>query len=148
MSMIYVESRTRLAILGAIVTVGFAATEARAAGPRPLFQMPVPCGQTWRASTYAAHWNGDQDAIDLAQRDENQNNLSEGEFAVAAAPGTVLNVYTNGAGEHRVFLDHGGGWRTDYIHLESLPPLSVGQQIGQGQVVGRVGKSGASSFHL
>jgi hypothetical protein len=148
----HVPSRTCLAVFGALVTVGLAATEARAAGPRPLFQMPVPCGQTWRASTYSTHWTtqgiSHPDAIDLAQRDENQNNLSEGEFAFAAAAGTVANVYTNGAGEHRVFLDHGGGWRTDYIHLESLPPLSVGQQIGQGQVVGRVGKSGATSFHL
>ena len=80
------------------MTMGLTAVEAWAAGPRPVFQMPVPCGQTWRASTYEAHWNGDQDAIDLAQRDEDQNNLSEGEFAIAAAAGTVSQVYTNGTG--------------------------------------------------
>ncbi len=143
------RSSASLAILGFNINMGLTAVEAWAAGPRPLFQMPVPCGQTWRASTYEAHWQpDDQDAIDLAQRDEDQNNLSDGEFAIAAAAGTVSNVYTNGAGEHRVFLDHGNGWRTDYIHLESLPPLSVGQQIAQGQVVGRVSNSGAVSPHL
>lgn len=138
---------TSAALLGVALAMGLGPTDAWAAGPRPLFRMPVPCGQTWRASTYAEHWNGDQDAIDLAQRDGNQNNLSEGEFAVAAAAGTVQKAYTDG-GEHRVFLDHGNGWRTDYVHLESVPPLTVGQQIAQGQVVGRVSNSGAVSMHL
>ena len=123
-----------------------AATEA--AGPAPFFQMPVPCGQTWDASTYAEHWNGDQDAIDLAQRDEDLNNLSEGEPALAAAAGTVEKVYQNGKGENRVFIDHGNGWRTDYVHLESVPPLTVGQHVAQGEMVGRISNSGAESMHL
>src|SRR5690606_35608695 len=94
--------------------------DASAAGPRPHFQMPVPCGQTWHASTYAAHWNGNDDpsgrnAIDLAQRGAQLSNLSEGEPALASAAGTVKKVYTESNGEHRVFLDHGGGWETHYI---------------------------------
>jgi hypothetical protein len=145
------SNRSRLTAVGAAVgvamTLSLTSPAAEAAGPRPLFQMPVPCGQTWRASTYWEHWNYDQDAIDLAQRDEDQHNLSEGEFAVAAAAGTVMAVYTSN-GEHRVSIDHGGGWQTDYIHLESLPPLSVGQAVAQGQVVGRVSNSGAVSMHL
>lgn len=137
-----------LSLASALALSALAPLDALAAGPRPPFQLPTPCGQTWRASTYEAHWNGDQDALDLAQRDENQANLSDGEFALAAAAGTVQSVYTNGAGEHRVFLDHGNGWRTDYIHLKELPPLTVGQQIAQGEVVGIVSNSGASSPHL
>jgi murein DD-endopeptidase MepM/ murein hydrolase activator NlpD len=145
--------RSALALAGAMAAFALASTDAQAAGPRPLFQMPVPCGQTWEASTYPAHWNGNKDpsgrnAIDLAQRDGLGNNISEGEPALASAAGTVLKVYTADNGEHRVFLDHGGGWETHYIHLESVPPLTVGQHIAQGQVVGRISNSGAVSMHL
>ena len=44
----------------------FAASAAEAAGPRPFFQMPFACGQTWEASTYDGHWP-DQDSIDLGE---------------------------------------------------------------------------------
>lgn len=145
-------ARSAAAIAGAGAVLLVAATAARTAGPMPPFQMPVACGQTWDASTYSTHWTVDhvshQDAIDLAQRDEDLANLSEGEPAIAAASGTVKKVYTSSKGEHRVFIDHGNGWETDYIHLESVPPLAVGQEVAQGQMVGRVGKSGAESFHL
>jgi hypothetical protein len=114
---------------------------AQAAGPIPNFQLPLPCGQTWRASTYTQHWNGDQDALDFAQRDGSQNNLSRGEYALAAAAGEIDVVHTVG-GEHRVYVDHGGGWRTAYIHLKELPPLTVGQRVAQGEVIGLVSNSG------
>jgi hypothetical protein len=137
--------------LALVALTGFlvAATETPAAGPRPLFQMPVPCGQTWEASTYAKHWNGNPNAIDLAQRDEDGNNISEGEPALASAAGTVLKVFkTKTKGENRVYIDHGDGWRTDYVHLESVPPLTVGQHVAQGEMVGRISNSGAKSMHL
>jgi hypothetical protein len=121
---------------------------AHAAGPRPLFQMPVPCGQTWEASTYEAHWNGNQNAIDLAQREEDGSNISEGEPALASADGTVEDAYTTSTGEHRVLLDHGGGWTTHYVHLESVPPLADGQFVAQGEQIGRISNSGAESMHL
>jgi Peptidase family M23 len=146
----FTKTMWRPAVALAGVTAAFLVTsvEAETAGPQPPFQMPVPCGQTWDASTYKEHWNGDQDAIDLAQRDRNNANISEGEPALAAAAGVVDEVYTSSNGEHRVFLDHGGGWKTAYVHLESLPPLKVGQQIAQGEMVGRISNSGAESMHL
>ena len=140
--------RTALLLMVAMATLLLAAADSQAAGPRPLFQMPVPCGQTWEASTYEKHWNGDQDAIDLAQRDADRNNISEGEPALASAPGVVKKVYTTSKGEHRVFLDHGNGWETHYVHLESVPPLAVGQRVAQGEMVGRISNSGADSMHL
>jgi hypothetical protein len=115
---------------------------AETAGPMPLFQAPTPCGQVWDISTYKKHWNGDQDALDMAQRDTDGGNISEGEPALAAAAGTVKKVATENGGEHRVFLDHGGGWETAYVHLESLPPLTVGQHVAQGEMVGRISNSG------
>ena len=148
-----------LAFAGVTAAFLLASTDARAAGPRPLFQMPVPCGQTWEASTYATHWTatdaegrkvGHPNAIDLAQRNEDGDNISEGEPALASAAGTILKVYQAGNGENRVFIDHGNGWRTDYIHLESVPPLTVGQHVAQGEMVGRISNSGAEDkgMHL
>ena len=119
----------------------------QASGPRPSFQMPVPCGQTWDASTYDNHWP-DQDSIDIAERDDDGNNISEGEPVLASSAGTVLNVFTTGGGEHRVYLDHGDGWVTHYIHIEEKPPLAVGQSVAQGEQIGRTSNSGATAVHL
>jgi Peptidase family M23 len=134
-----------LAGVAALLLVAPGAVDA--AGPRPLFQMPVPCGQKWEASTYEGHWNGDQDAIDLAQREDDGTNISEGEPALASADGTVADAYTSN-GEHRVLLDHGGGWTTHYVHLESVPPLADGQFVAAGEQIGRISNSGAESMHL
>ena len=60
----------------------------------------------------------------------------------------MKKVYTTSKGEHRVFLDHGNGWETHYVHLESVPPLAVGQKVAQGEVVGRISNSGADGMHL
>ena len=120
---------------------------AEAAGARPFFQMPFACGQTWEASTYDGHWP-DQDSIDLGQWSNSDANVSKGEPVLASADGTVLDVFTNSGGDIRVYLDHGGGWVTHYIHLEQVPPLSIGQKVAQGEQIGRVGNSGTEAYHL
>jgi hypothetical protein len=117
------------------------------AGWRPLFQMPVPCGQTWDASTYDTHWP-DPDSIDIAQRDDSGTNISEGEPVLASYAGTVAKAWTTDGGDHRVVLDHGGGWQTLYIHIEEVPPLAIGQQVAQGEQIGRTSNSGATAMHL
>ncbi len=119
---------------------------AQASGPRPFFQMPLACGQTWEASTYDGHWP-DQDSIDLGQWTGNSN-ISKGQPVLASADGVVLQAFTHADGSNRVYLDHGAGWVTHYIHLQSLPPLTVGQHVAQGQVIGTVGNSGTEAFHL
>ena len=124
-----------------------ATTSAEAAGPRPFFQMPFACGQTWEASTYDGHWP-DQDSIDLGEWTAADANMSQGEPVLASADGTVKKVFTNSGGDIRVYLDHGDGWVTHYIHLESVPPLTEGQFVGQGEQIGRVGNSGTEQYHL
>jgi murein DD-endopeptidase MepM/ murein hydrolase activator NlpD len=43
----------------------------------------------------------------------------------------------------QVWLSHGDGLITRYVHLSSIAPgLKVGQQVAQGQVIGTVGNSG------
>ena len=149
--------RTLIAATALAATASLAAsTAAQAAGPRPNFQLPVSCGQVWEASTYwtnpgeeneKKHWPN-LNSVDLAQRDADANNLSEGEPALASADGTVTRVKKADNGEVQVFLDHGNGWETYYIHLVDVPPLTIGQAVAQGERIGTVGKSGADSPHL
>jgi murein DD-endopeptidase MepM/ murein hydrolase activator NlpD len=48
-----------------------------------------------------------------------------------------------------VILDHGRGYTTLYGHMSSFGKIRVGQRIGQGTVIGRVGMTGlASGPHL
>ena len=109
--------------------------------------MPFACGQTWEASTYNGHWP-DQDSIDLGEWTAGDANMSQGEPVLASADGTVQKIFTSPGGDHRVYLDHGDGWVTHYIHLESIPPLTEGQKVGQGEQIGRVGNSGTEAYHL
>ena len=49
-----------------------------------------------------------------------------------------------------VQIDHGGGYVTYYLHLNSKPPVTVGQRVKQGDVIGYVGMTGGTStgYHL
>lgn len=62
----------------------------------------------------------------------------------AAAAGKVTKAssgtWGGGYGNHAI-IDHGNGVQTLYAHLDYLD-VSVGQQVTQGQVLGRMGRSG------
>ena len=89
-------ARTRLTrglphVAIAFIGIWTLAVPAQAYGPRPFFQMPVACGQTWEASTYNGHWP-DQDSIDLGEWSPQDTNTGHGEPVLASADGTVLDV--------------------------------------------------------
>lgn len=73
----------------------------------------------------------------------------EGAKILAPAGGIVRLAhpelyYTGGT----IILDHGHGLNTAYLHLSKLD-VSVGQSVGAGEVIGRVGKTGrATGPHL
>jgi murein DD-endopeptidase MepM/ murein hydrolase activator NlpD len=65
---------------------------------------------------------------------------------VAAANGTVANVGPRNGYGRTIALSHPGGTETLYAHLSSFAPgLAPGQQVRQGQTIGRVGSTGLSS---
>jgi hypothetical protein len=142
------RSAAAVAALTAMTSLAAAAC-AQAAGPAPNFQMPLQCGQMWEATTYEDH-GPDPDSIDLGMWDADDNNISSGEPVLASADGVVTSVKLNGKNENQVYLDHGNGWTTQHKHLESLPPLTVGQHVAQGEQIGRVGNTGIQpiAFHL
>ncbi|GAB3654705.1 hypothetical protein GCM10027589_13560 [Actinocorallia lasiicapitis] len=121
-----------LALAGA---VGLGSTEAAA---DPLFQAPVPCGQVWTAATHSGH--ADADMLDLVSND----GVTRGKPALASASGTVVtSTFYSDAG-NTVVIDHGAGWQTRYLHLDSRW-VSAGQWVGAGQQIGVVGSTGSAT---
>ncbi|SCL32438.1 Peptidase family M23 [Micromonospora nigra] len=122
-------------------------------GPRPLFQMPVPCGETWRLSTYPGHDDYDVDLVPT--RGE-----AWGQPVLASYEGTVTVAGINGSlggrtpeepegprgrgGGYWVKIDHGGRWETQYLHLLEPPLVREGERVTRGQQIGRVGSTGNS----
>lgn len=126
----------------------------RPPGPRPVFQLPVACGETWTLSTYPGHDDYD---IDLyPERGE-----TWGRPILASAAGVVLDAGIDGelggrtpqqpegpmgrGGGYWVKLDHGGKWTTLYLHMIEPPAVGTGQRVTMGQRLGRIGSTGKSS---
>ncbi len=68
-----------------------------------------------------------------------------GDKVHAAAAGTVLEAqggWNRGYGTY-VLIDHGNGLHTLYAHLSQLD-VEPGQRVQRGQLIGRVGSSGAA----
>ncbi len=67
-----------------------------------------------------------------------------GDAIVAADSGTVaLATYGSGYGNY-IMINHGNGNATLYAHMSSMA-VSAGQTVTQGQVIGYVGSTGAST---
>ncbi|MFK3980798.1 FG-GAP-like repeat-containing protein [Micromonospora sp. NPDC050397] len=139
--------------IGAAGAIG-PAQSAQAAGPRPLFQLPVNCGETWRLSTYVGHDNYD---IDMTPT----SGSAWGRPILASFAGTVVASGIDGTlggrtpqnpggpmgtgGGYYVKVDHGNGWRTLYLHMLQSPMVRVGDTVARGQQLGKVGSTGSSS---
>ncbi|MDC0715723.1 peptidoglycan DD-metalloendopeptidase family protein [Nannocystis bainbridge] len=104
----------------------------------PAFQLPFPCGQVWAGQTRTNH--SPVNSVDFNRTDDVNDPV------VAAAAGKVSRVANEGATSYGkwVEIDHGGGYRTRYAHLNSQS-VTVGQSVSQGQKIGTVGSTGGSS---
>jgi len=66
----------------------------------------------------------------------------------AAAAGRVVSVGEQGAYGTQIVVEHEPGLQTRYAHLSAVN-VAVGDRVGQGQEIGRVGQSGrATGPHL
>lgn len=72
-----------------------------------------------------------------------------GEQVVASKGGVVMEAgYSNSAGNY-VKIDHGNGYTSVYMHLNSINNCSAGSTVGAGQQIGTVGATGiATGDHL
>jgi len=69
---------------------------------------------------------------------------SSGTPIKAADSGTVVMAGSNGGYGNWTLIDHGGGLATGYAHQSSIG-VRVGQRVTRGEIIGRVGSTGAST---
>lgn len=104
-----------------------------------MFALPMP-GQLTSPYGYRRHPMGGGEkfhhGVDIATK--------EGSEIGAAAAGTVSRVGYNGSYGRYIIITHGGGYETLYAHL-SRQLVRAGQEIDQGQLIGREGDTGRST---
>jgi Peptidase family M23/FG-GAP-like repeat/Tachylectin len=116
---------------------GLTVMAAPAAQAAPAFQLPFECGQQWRLDTW-----GHNPALDMV-REPNQVG-TEGAALLAPAAGTVNQSFYHDNAGNVIQINHGGGHFTTYLHLQRRD-VGVGARVAQGQLIGRVGKTGPTS---
>ncbi len=104
----------------------------------PVFQLPFPCDQVWSGQTRTNH--SPPSSVDFNRPDD------LGDDVVAAARGVVTRVENEGATSYGrwIEIDHGGGYRTRYAHLDTQL-VAVGQPVLRGQNIGTLGNTGGST---
>ena len=111
-------------------------------GKEPALEIPtgkVTSGFGWRADPFhgAARFHR---GIDIK--------VAYGQDVQTAASGRVVSAGTEGGYGQTVVIEHAAGIRTRYAHL-STTLVAAGEEVREGQVVGRAGHSGrATGTHL
>ncbi|MET7397656.1 M23 family metallopeptidase [Dactylosporangium sp. NPDC005572] len=157
---------TMIGVIAACVLVSYLVIKQRLGdddppgpGPRPAFQLPFPCGEAWRLTTYPGHDDYDIDFFYVGGPSAGRSVVASADGTVewagwngtladgsAAQPGTVG---TRGGLGFGVILSHGGGWFTSYGHLNTWPAVKTGDAVKRGQLLGRVGRTGSTQVdHL
>ncbi len=88
--------------------------------------------QTLMYDNTMADWRT-HDGIDIA--------CGLGTEVLAAAGGTVVSVMTDDLLGTTVEIDHANGTHSIYSNLASAPPVTAGQMVTMGQVIGSVGST-------
>jgi hypothetical protein len=126
-----------LAVVG-VLMLAVAPAGAAVQAERPGFQLPLPCGTRWTTASHDGH--ASQWMIDMVA----PNGNSSGMPVLAAAGGTVSASLFSSTGGNMVVIDHGDGWQTRYLHLNTRS-VALNDTVAQGQQLGTVGTTGDST---
>ncbi|MDI3404188.1 M23 family metallopeptidase [Streptomyces cavernicola] len=129
---------------GVLAAAALSAPTAAAQDPladRPDFKAPYQCKE--KGWTYF----GGHDYTGALDINKGSGNSDLGEPILASAGGKV-NVATDSKAGKYVEIDHGGGWQTRYLHLQSQT-VKDGAKVQQGDRIGTLGNTGdAPLAHL
>lgn len=133
----------RTVVLLVATLFGFSVAQAQ----KPNLKLPFSAGESWQltrgygGSTHQDYgpWMNDSYALDFAQQECGSWQKS----ILATAFGTVLKASDDGGWGLTVIIDHGGGYRSRYSHLDSVS-VQPNQEVYQGQEVGKCGNSGTT----
>ena len=137
----HVAHRPRRAVTSALVGIaalaapGPATAAAQEGGPD--LELPFTCGDKWRLDTW-----GHAPALDMVREPDQEG--TEGALLVAPAGGVVVESFRHDNAGEVIQIDHGGGWFTTYLHLQSRS-VEVGAEVAQGAEIGNVGRTGPTS---
>ena len=116
-----------------LLSLGLVSGGAAASTP-PVFELPFGCSQIWQGTT--------TQTAQPPQSIEFTRPSQVAESVLASAAGRIAVVrdlgYGNSKGRY-IVIDHGSGWRTTYLNLESFN-VAVGQYVGMGHKIGSIGK--------
>lgn len=73
---------------------------------------------------------------------------AEGDSVKTAAGGTVVSVENDELMGTTVVIEHAGGYTTTYSSLQENPPVSAGQEVAAGDVIGTVGNTAAAESEM
>ena len=71
--------------------------------------------------------------------------MREGTPVPSAANGTVIHISNHKIGGNQIFIDHGNGYVTKYLHLQKFGKYKVGDKVNAGETIGYVGSTGRST---
>ncbi|MEU4165147.1 M23 family metallopeptidase [Actinoplanes sp. NPDC026670] len=133
-----VWSRLRAVGVAAGILLGITVVPAQPASAQTgAMIQPVGGRVTGVLSSRCGSIDGDHYGVDIA----GNNGMAIG----AAYPGTVVFAGWSAGGGNMVTVNHASGYQTRYLHMVQQPAVTVGQQVGQGQVLGYVGSTGNST---
>jgi hypothetical protein len=108
----------------------------------PTAVITSPFGPRKPPTTSGGQGSSDHGGIDIAG---GAPNGGRGTPIYAVNSGKVFAVNPNSPSAGKlVWIDHPGGWRTKYVHLDSIL-VNAGQDVTRGQVIGTMGNTGNSS---
>ncbi|RGE20321.1 peptidoglycan DD-metalloendopeptidase family protein [Leucobacter sp. wl10] len=112
------------------------------APPGPGYQGWVLPVDSWVSEGFRSPGRPDHTGLDLA--------ASCGTPIVAASSGTVsIAGWVDNFGGNMVYLNQDNGYQTRYAHMQTWPPVSNGQYVQAGQLIGWVGMTGnVTGCHL
>lgn len=101
------------------------------------FQLPFACGDAWRLDSW-----GHAPALDMVHEPDQFG--TEGAPLHAPAPGVVNQSFFHDNAGNVVQIDHGEGWFTTYLHMDSRS-VEAGAVVARGDQIGAVGRTGPTA---